>query len=358
MRAYKDDFDNITVPEAELEAVVNRAISQGKRQLKIRKGFRMGASAAMIGLCILGSGFVSTSMAKVLVNIPFVGSVFESFADKDLANLKASDLTSLEDMQITANGITVAIKEVYYDRSNISIGYLVSGADYTDEKHFDAVFSCNGMPIGGGGGARFNQIADKLYSGLVMHYPGITSELPDKFNLEVILTDNMEKAQESPYRFSIPVSRSQADEKTRSFLVMQSARSSSGERTLLIKKIVFTPVSTMVEYDYIHPDEPGEPWPGEHGVELTLPDLVKSGVKKVLGGGEILGLQGNHRVKLIYGTGAELGSGSSSWHVDRENDVYTNRCRAYFDASDQMTGNWTLELAPQKAETIKVDFTL
>ncbi|MEN6389203.1 MAG: DUF4179 domain-containing protein [Syntrophomonas sp.] len=357
MRACKDDFDNINVPEMELDAVVNRAISKGKRQIRIRKGFRMGASAAMIGLCILGSGFVSTSMAKVLVNIPFVGSVFESFADKDLANLKTSDLTSLEDMQITANGITVAIKEVYYDRSNISIAYLVSGADYTDKKHFSAVFACNGLPIGGGGGACYNQIADKLYSGLVKYYPGVGSELPDKFNLEVILTDNMEKAQESPYRFVIPVTRSQADEKTRPFLVMKSAQSGSGERTLLVKKIVFTPVSTLVEYDYTHPDEPGGPDKNEHGVALTVPSLIKNGIREVLEG-DTLAFQGNHKIRLIRRAGQELNCGSHSWHVDKKNDLYTNQCRAYFGASDDVNGDWTLELVPQKGETIKVDFTI
>lgn len=357
MRAYKDDFDNINVPVEELGAVVNRAISKGKRQIKIRKGFRMGASAAMIGLCILGSGFVSTTMAKVFVNIPFVGSVFDSFADQELANLKTSDLTCLEEMQITANGITVAIKEVYYDRSNISIAYLVSGVDYTDEKHFDAVFICDGMPIGGGGGARFNQISEKLYSGLVKYHPGVGSELPDKFNLEVILTDNMEKCQESPYRFTIPVSRSQADEKTRPFLVMKSAQSSSGERTLLIKKIVFTPVSTLVEYDYTHPDEPGGPDKNEHGVALTLPSLIKDGIREVLAG-DPLAFQGNHKIRLIRRAGQELSCGSHSWHVDKINDLYTNQCRAYFGASNEVNGDWTLELMPQKGETIKVDFTI
>ncbi|MEQ8176103.1 MAG: DUF4179 domain-containing protein [Syntrophomonadaceae bacterium] len=357
MRAYKDDFDNIAVPVVELDAVVNRAINQGKKQIKIRKGFRIGASAAMIGLCILGSGFVSTTMAKVLVNIPFVGSVFESFADKDLANLKTSDLTSLEDMQITANGVTVAIKEIYYDQSNISIAYLVNGANYTDVKHFNAVFSCNGIPISGGGGARFNQISDKLYSGLLKFYPAVNSELPESFNLEVVLTDDMENTLESPYRFIIPVSRDQSDEKTHSVLVMKSGQSSDGIHILLVKKIVFTPVSTLVEYEYTHPDEPGKPGQNEQGVELTLPNLVKLGVKQILGS-EITANQGMHKVRLIAGTGSELGSGGISWHVDKGNNLYTNRCRAYFGASNKVNGDWTLELVPQKGETIKVDFTI
>lgn len=357
MKAYKDDFDNITVPAAELDAVVNQAIVKGKKHRQTNKSLRMGASAAMIGLCILGSGFVSTSMAKVLVNIPFVGSVFESFADKDLAKLKASDLTSLEDMQVTANGITVAIKEVYYDQSNISIAYLVSGADYTDEKHFAAVFSCNGQPIGGGGGARYNQISDKLYSGLVKYYPAVNSELPDKFNLEVILTDNMEKSQESPYRFTIPVSHSQADEKTRPVLVMKSAKSNSGDRILLVKKVVFTPVSTLVEYDYTHPDEPGGPGQNEHGVALTLPDLVKSSIREVLGN-ETLGFQGKHKIELVDGTGAQLPAGSLSWHVDKKDNLYTNQCRAIFEARNEFKGDWALELVPEQGEAIKVEFTI
>lgn len=357
MKAYRDDYENIAVPMAELDAVVNRAILKGNRHVQINKCLRFSVSAAIIGLIFLGSGFMRTTVAKVLVNIPFVGSVFESFADEDLANLKAGDLTKLEDMQITANGITVAIKEVYYDQSNISVAYLVSGAGFTDEKHFDAVLLCEGMPISGGGSGGYSRISDKLYSGLVKYYPAVDSSLPDQFDLGVILTDNMEKAQESPYRFTIPVSRSQADEKTRSLVVMKAAQSSSGDHILLVKKVVFTPVSTLVEYEYTHPNEPGKPGQSGNEITITLPSVVKTGIRHLFVN-EIPASQGIHRVKLFNASKQELSGGSLSWHVDKNDNSYTNKCRAYFGASNEAAGDWTLELVPDAGETIKVTFTI
>jgi len=253
-----------------------------------------------------------------------VGSVFASFADQDLANVDSNDLTKLDDMQITDQGITVAIKEIYYDQSNISIAYLVSGADYTDEKHFYAVYSYNGQGISGGGSAAYHQISDKFYSGLEKLYPAVGSVLPDHFDLEVVLTDDMETAQASPYRFIISVSRSHADEKTRELLVMKTVK--SGNSMVLVKKIVFTPVSTMVEYEYSHPDD--------HGKQL----------------------QGKHEVKLINSHGVEMDGGSLSWHVEKNKDQYTHTGRAQFSASNDTNGNWTFELVPAQGENIKVDF--
>ena len=253
-----------------------------------------------------------------------MGSVFASFADQDLANVDSNDLTKLDDMQITDQGITVAIKEIYYDQSNISIAYLVSGADYTDEKHFYAVYSYNGQGISGGGSAAYHQISDKFYSGLEKLYPAVGSVLPDHFDLEVVLTDDMETAQASPYRFIISVSRSHADEKTRELLVMKTVK--SGNSMVLVKKIVFTPVSTMVEYEYSHPDD--------HGKQL----------------------QGKHEVKLINSHGVEMDGGSLSWHVEKNKDQYTHTGRAQFSASNDTNGNWTFELVPAQGENIKVDF--
>lgn len=326
MTAYKDVFEQIEVPSAQVDMMIQQAINKGKRHQRRKKYASIGASAALLLICILSTGLVSTSMARVLVHIPFVGSVFASYAQPELANLNREDITQLDKMQITENGVTVEIKEIYYDQSNISIAYLVSGADYSDAKHFNVLFSYQGNPIGGGGGADYNQIADKLYSGLEMFYPAVGHNLPDRFNLEVVLTDDMEHAGKSPYRFTIPVSRVKADQKSRDLLVMKSA--ASGESILLVKKILFTPVATVVEYDYTHPDD--------HSKHL----------------------QGNHKAKLIHESGKTLTIGGLSSHLEKDKEQYTNCCRADFSAIDKTTGKWTLEIDPARGEKISVSFTI
>ncbi|OPY57821.1 MAG: hypothetical protein A4E55_01362 [Pelotomaculum sp. PtaU1.Bin035] len=173
MKDYKDGFDDIVVPSELVDMVIQQAINKGKRQLEIKRRIMISAPVILLCACILGSGFVSTSMAKVLVNIPFIGSVFdrEKFAGRGLQNIDTNDIAKYDDMQITDHGITVAIREAYYDQSGFAIGYVVSGAGLSDEKTFNASFYYNGRPISGGGGGSYDKISDELYLGLQQHHP-------------------------------------------------------------------------------------------------------------------------------------------------------------------------------------------
>jgi len=329
MKAYKDDFNSIEVPSEQVDMVIQKAINKGERYLKVKRRILMSASVALLCACILGSGFVSTSMARVLVNIPFIGSVFEreKFAGSGLENVGINDIIKFDDMQITDHGITVAIREAYYDQSGFAVGYVVSGAELSDEKVFHANFYYNGRPIPGGGGGSYDKISDELYVGLQQHHPSAGLSFPDSFELEVVLTDDMEKQKQSPFRFKIPVSRTNADGKTKELLVMKAV--DTGDRTLLVKRILFTPVSTVVEYDYIHP--------GNDRKENGADDYV---------------------VKLINGSGVGLNPGSFSREGSKNGNKWVDNCRAYFPAISEPAGNMALELLLPEDCRIRVNFEI
>jgi len=331
-KTYKDDFTHIVVPAEQVDMVIQKAINKGKRQQIVKRRVMMSASVALICVCILGSGFVSTSVARVLVNIPFVGSVFEreKFAGSgfELENVAGNDITKFDDMQITDHGVTVAIREAYYDQSGFTLGYVVSGAELTDEKVFHANFYYHGRGIPGGGGAHYDKISDKLYVGLTQFHPGAEFSFPDSFELEVVLTDDMEKIKKSPYRFKIPLSRSNADAKTKELLVMKAA--DTGERTLLVKKIVLTPVSTVVDYEYTHP----------------------IGDRKEDGGTD------DYDVKLINGSGIELNPGSFSRNGSKNGEKWIDACRVNFPAINEPAGNMAFKLLLPENHSIRVDFEI
>ncbi|OPX86861.1 DUF4179 domain-containing protein [Pelotomaculum sp. PtaB.Bin117] len=326
---YQDDFNHIVVPEEQVDMVIQKAVNKGKRRLIIKKRIMVSMSVALLCVCILGSGFVSTSVARVLVNIPFVGSVFEreKFVWSGLENVDGEDITKLDDLQITDHGVTVAIREAYYDQSGFTVGYVVSGAELSDETVFHANFYYNGQGISGGGGASYEKISDKLYVGLTQFHPGPEFSFPDSIDLEVILADDMEKINKSPYRFKIPLLRSNADAKTKELPVMKAA--DNGERTLLLKKIVFTPVSTVVDYEYTHP----------------LGDREEDG-------GD------NYDVKLINGSGIELNPGSFSRHGSMNEEKLVDACRVNFPAINEPAGNMAFELLLPENQSIRVDFEI
>ncbi|MDF9408375.1 MAG: hypothetical protein A4E52_02036 [Pelotomaculum sp. PtaB.Bin013] len=330
MKAYKDVFDNIVVPAEEVDMVIQKAINKGKRQLKMKRRIIISASVVLLCACILGSGFVSASMARVLVNIPFIGSVFarEKFAGSGLQNIDIDDIAKYDDMQITDQGITVAIREAYYDQSGFAIGYVVSGAELSDEKIFHASFYYNGRPISGGGGGSYDKISDELYVGLQQHHPHAGLSFPDSLELEVVLANDLNKIRESPYRFKIPVSRRSADEKTRELLVMKAVE--TGDRTILVKKILFAPAATVVEYEYTHP----------------ISDRKKDGGVDL------------YDVKLINGSGAELNPGSFGRDGSINGEKWVDNCRVDFPAINEPAGNMAFEVILPEDQRIRVNFEI
>ncbi len=330
-KTYQDDFNNIVVPVEQVDLVIHKAVSKGQKHLKVKRRMTMGASVLLLCACVFGSGFVAPSMAKVLANIPFVGSVFEmeKFATSGLGNLADEDVAKFDDLQITDQGITVAIREAYYDQTGFAVGYVVSGANLSDEKNFHAYFYYNGRAISGGGGGWHDKI-DTMYIGLEQFQPGAGLTLPDSFELEVVITDDLEEVKRSPYRFKIPVSRIGVDEKTKEALVMKAIDTSEG--TLLVKKVLFTPAATEVEYEFIQPGSDGKRYRG-YSV-------------------------GNCTLKLIDSSGVALEPGASLQEGRPEGEKWVDTCRVDFPSMKEPAGNMAFELISQEGRKIRVDFAV
>ncbi|WP_421383088.1 DUF4030 domain-containing protein [Bacillus salacetis] len=78
--SFKNEVDQIPVPEKKLDAAIDSAIRRGKKKrwsFAKKSSYSAGAAAALFCLFI-GSAFVSPTMAEVAAKIPFLNQIFES----------------------------------------------------------------------------------------------------------------------------------------------------------------------------------------------------------------------------------------------------------------------------------------
>jgi hypothetical protein len=266
-------FEDIEIP-ASADIAIEKGIRMGERHNRFRRNTAIISTAAAIFIAIMVSGFVSPTMANVLVKVPVVGSIFENSVDKGLKNISEKGLSNPQNMEITSNGITVSIKEVYYDKSSISVGYVVAGKDI-GSRFFNLFFYCNGKMIQGGGTGDTNSLSKDAYSGITTLFTG--GNLPENFDLRIVASENLDK--KSPYDFTIPVSRSKVDSQSREITIMKYLKSDN--KVLLVKKASLTPASTIINFEYTR-----QKWQKEIQLQIKDENGIWIGTNSLGGGTE------------------------------------------------------------------------
>jgi len=82
----KQSIDSIPVPFQKLDAAIGKGLKASQKQSSPKRKKVMTvllSSVATIGL-VIGSGFISPTMASVLAKVPILDSIFTSVGDKGL----------------------------------------------------------------------------------------------------------------------------------------------------------------------------------------------------------------------------------------------------------------------------------
>jgi hypothetical protein len=156
----KRELENIDIP-AELHNRVKLGVNQAKQEklaqqnqpprkipFKRNKWKVGGIVAASILTITLSSGFVHPSMNQVLASTPLLGGIYEQFGDKMGMHLAEQNLVTQLDQEVTKNGVTVKLTNVYFDGDVVSItgnvsGDLSKGHNEPGEVSFDVNFENN-----------------------------------------------------------------------------------------------------------------------------------------------------------------------------------------------------------------------
>lgn len=115
---------------SELPAIVESRINQTlatlpkRKSLRIRKPLLIASVTLLITGGIIGSGFVSPTMAEALKTMPMLGKIFNSLGDEGVQNANRKGFTSSVKQSATDQGITLTISEALYDGTRISLGII------------------------------------------------------------------------------------------------------------------------------------------------------------------------------------------------------------------------------------------
>lgn len=126
--SFKEDIDLIHVPTEKLDVIianVELGIKQSRKRTVLRKwSYSVGAAVLALGL-VVGSASLSPAMASVLSSIPLLGSVFSQLGDSGQKNVSELDLTEVVGQSKTVNGITISLKEIFYDGTRFNVSYSI-----------------------------------------------------------------------------------------------------------------------------------------------------------------------------------------------------------------------------------------
>ncbi|MGM0901318.1 MAG: DUF4179 domain-containing protein [Bacillota bacterium] len=135
----KSELEKIDIP-AELHNRVKMGVNQAKEEMLVeqnrtpskrpskRKRWKVGGLVAASILTItLSSGFVHPSMNQVLASTPLLGGIYEKFGDKMGMHLAEQNLVTPLTQEVTKNGVTVKLTNVYFDGDVVSITGNISG---------------------------------------------------------------------------------------------------------------------------------------------------------------------------------------------------------------------------------------
>ncbi|WP_404430366.1 DUF4179 domain-containing protein [Sutcliffiella horikoshii] len=168
-REITSEFEEIYVPTNELEQRVQKALEIGQKRER-KKSNRLQllkvnfAAILVVGIiAVLAQSFwnadedLSGSVAK--------DSILSHYGDPGINLVAIEGKTTALDLVEKSNGMTLKIKEVYFDESRVAVGYEVE-AEEAKKGQVYSTMSFNGKDLGGGTG-NWDIAADQTHRGIL-----------------------------------------------------------------------------------------------------------------------------------------------------------------------------------------------
>ncbi|MFT9370854.1 DUF4179 domain-containing protein [Paenibacillus polymyxa] len=245
--------------ESDPELLPNRPSSH----LSVKRFFRgtaiTAASAALIGVMIIGSAFVSPTMAESLKQVPLVDSVFKLAGDLGLQTADQKGLATSVNLSVTQSGITLKVPQIIFDGTRLVVALEKSGGDSPHEPLYPTTNTqgqeedmvekidlfINGTSVNSNSSA-FNLMygrPGKDNNSMLIAYmrdpASGKSALPDQFELEVYAKL---KGVPEPFRIQTTVHKTKINNK-----ILQPQMSKSNPYlAFTVEKLEITPITTKI----------------------------------------------------------------------------------------------------------------
>lgn len=196
---FKRKVHAIPIPEDKLDTAITKTISTPRK--KNRKLYYLFATAMTLMILLFSSAFVSPVMAKILSQVPWIGSVI-SYFDTGLENASNEGFVTKIGETYVSQDIPVTITEVYYDDFRLVVGYTIPNVD--DLGAFEALDTEVKLGID-------NQTVTSMSGHSTLKGDQVigtietTATLPDSFTLDVSFSEIFHT--KGDWNFRIPVTK-------------------------------------------------------------------------------------------------------------------------------------------------------
>lgn len=218
------------------------------------------AAAAILGVTVLASGFVSPVMADALKQIPVLGEIYSLWGENngDPGVQQADDFITNINQSVTHGDVTMNIPTLLFDGTRILMNITTPGNRLASEPNSPpsdankgAVDTLEVLYKGKSLNAGYEFMDGETASSLMVqvlntYYEPITTtqtvQFPDQFDLTVNVTL---KGYDVPFEFVLPVTKS-----TPVTALTSDETKHHDNINLQISKVEITPITTQVSVEY------------------------------------------------------------------------------------------------------------
>lgn len=220
-----------------------------------RKAIVTAASAAVVFTVILGTGFISPTIAASMKKIPGMDSIFQFAGDLGLKSADEKGFISNPNLSDTHKGFTLHVPEVMFDGTRVSIGLERETSDEeflrgnVADQIYDTEIRINGepkeafAPVHSRNAIGIYTNPGKDNNSTIMQFSDLHNQggkaFPDKF--ELTLSMRVAGVQD-PFHIHIPVEKNTMD----NVVLAPSISRKSGNINLKLEKVEFTPITTSI----------------------------------------------------------------------------------------------------------------
>ncbi|MEK3966727.1 MULTISPECIES: DUF4179 domain-containing protein [Paenibacillus] len=218
------------------------------------------AAAAILGVTVLASGFVSPAMAGALKQIPVLGQIYSLWGEKNLdpGVQQAGDFITNVNQSVTHSEVTMNIPTLLFDGTRILMNLTTPGNRLASEPNsppsdankgavdkFEVLYK--GQPLLWSYEHMDGETASSIMVQVLNTYydPSTTTQtvqFPDQFDLTVNVTL---KGYDVPFEFVLPVTKS-----TPVTALTSEETKHHDNINLQISKVEITPITTQVSIEY------------------------------------------------------------------------------------------------------------
>lgn len=242
----------------------DNSISPIQRKIDVSRTFNKWwvstATAAILGVTLLASGFVSPAMADALKQIPVLGQIYSLWGEKNLdpGVQQAEDFITNVNQSVTHGDVTMNIPTLLFDGTRILMNLTTPGNRLASEPNsppsdankgavdkFEVLYK--GQPLLWSYEHMDGETASSIMVQVLNTYyePSTTTQtvqFPDQFDLTVNITL---KGYDVPFEFVLPVTTS-----TPVTALTSEETKHHDNINLQISKVEITPITTQVSIEY------------------------------------------------------------------------------------------------------------